>query len=203
MIVFGYRNPSSGFVRAAISIALGLVLLIWPAKSIEIVVQIIGSAIVILGAASAIMSLRINNIAAVISGILAAGLGVFMIVSPEFFRLILQFVVGLVLALFGFGQVSILFSAREYVRISVISYILGFACAIAGIVILFNPFGDSVSVLVRFMGAAITLYGVSSLIAAFKMRSAVKAFQKANAPAPDLETDSEGFSSYEDVTDSK
>lgn len=206
MIVFGYRNPSSGFVRATVCLLLGAALVMWPHLSVNLAVQVIGGFIAFLGLVSVLLALRASGsaymAASLSSALITVLFGVLLLVYPAFFAKVLMFLVGLVLFIFGVGQVVVLGGARQYVSVPVLSYVLALLSAAAGIVIIFNPF-ESVETVMIFMGAAIFVYGVSSMIAAFKMRKAVKAFQKANAPAPDLETDAEGFSSYEDVSSSR
>lgn len=205
MIVFGYRNPSSGFVRATVCLLLGAALVMWPHLSVNLAVQVIGGFVAFVGLVSVLLSFRASReasaymAASLSSALITVLFGVLLLVYPGFFAKVLMFLVGLVLFVFGVGQVVILGGARQYVSVPVLSYVLALLSAAAGIVIIFNPF-ESVETVMIFMGAAIFVYGVSSMIAAFKMRKAVKAFQKANAPAPDLETDAEGFSSYEDVS---
>lgn len=203
MFVFGYRNPSSGFVRAIICMLLGLALIVWPDRSGQMVVRIIGIAAVISGITSIAVTFRLRRTRALAvsatSAFVTSVFGVLLIMYPEPFIKVVMFIIGLVLTVFGIHQTASLFSARNYVTVSVFNYIFAVVTALAGIVILFRPF-KTVEVLMIFIGASILVYGVSSLMAAIKMRNAIKAFKEANSPAPDLKVDSDGFSEYEDVT---
>lgn len=203
MFVFGYRNPSSGFVRAIICMLLGLALMVWPDRSGQMVVRIIGIAAIISGIISIAVTLRLRRTRALAvsatSAFVTSVFGILLLLYPDPFIKVVMFIIGLVLTVFGIHQTVSLFSARSYVTVSVFNYIFAIIAALAGIVIIFKPF-KTVSVFMIFIGASIFVYGVSSILAAFKMRNAIKAFKEANSPAPDLKVDRDGFSEYEDVT---
>ncbi|MCI0130335.1 MULTISPECIES: DUF308 domain-containing protein [Enterococcaceae] len=84
---------------------------------------------------------------------------------------ILPIFLGILIIIGGATRISRALNLRQYVNISYVPMLVyGIALLIAGIFILFNPFG-SLIVLFQFFGIVLTLSGISELVTAIKLRN--------------------------------
>ncbi len=85
-----------------------------------------------------------NSVFPVITAIIAGGslaLGLWMMLEPAFFVAILMTMLGVLMIIAGASQMFTLLSARRAVNLSTMMYILPLMLIVAGIVVLYNPFG--------------------------------------------------------------
>ena len=168
---------------AAASIVLGLLLLLYPDTSGTILAVIIALALAAMGATHILNYLfrrfpddigRMD----LVSGLLMAGIGVFLFFRPGVLIGVLPVVMGFLL-LFG-GAVK-LQNAIDLARLKAplwwVILILAALSVIAGIVVLLNPFATA-ELLLMFLGASLLIDGIFDIYTLITLHRRVKRFRK-------------------------
>ncbi len=180
MITFAFRNRFSGLVRAILAILAGIALIVWPDKSLDIIVKVIAAAVVASGIFSLILGIIarrasglavpvLNTIVTILVGVLLFGF------SGEVTDIIL-YLVGFIAVLFGLFQGISLISARSFLRLSFLSFLLPVLCFFGGILMLVEPdFVKNAAVIVT--GSIFLVYGISELVVSWQMNKAMKEYE--------------------------
>lgn len=207
MITFAFRNRFSGLVRAILAILAGIALIVWPDKSLDIIVKVIAAAVVASGIFSLILGIIarragglavpvLNTIVTILVGVLLFGF------SGEVTDIIL-YLVGFIAVLFGLFQGISLISARSFLRLSFLSFLLPVLCFFGGILMLVEPdFVKNAAVIVT--GSIFLVYGISELVVSWQMNKAMKEYEIRFSGDGQDEGGSPGKSiRYEDVKDAE
>lgn len=207
MITFAFRNRFSGLVRAILAILAGIALIVWPDKSLDIIVKVIAAAVVASGIFSLILGIIarragglavpvLNTIVTILVGVLLFGF------SGEVTDIIL-YLVGFIAVLFGLFQGISLISARSFLRLSFLSFLLPVLCFFGGILMLVEPdFVKNAAVIVT--GSIFLVYGISELVVSWQMNKAMKEYEIRFSGDGQNDGGSPGKSiRYEDVKDAE
>ena len=207
MITFAFRNRFSGLVRAILAILAGIALIVWPDKSLDIIVKVIAAAVVASGIFSLILGIIarragglavpvLNTIVTILVGVLLFGF------SGEVTDIIL-YLVGFIAVLFGLFQGISLISARSFLRLSFLSFLLPVLCFFGGILMLVEPdFVKNAAVIVT--GSIFLVYGISELVVSWQMNKAMKEYKIRFSGDGQDDGGSQGKSiRYEDVKDAE
>ena len=207
MITFAFRNRFSGLVRAILAILAGIALIVWPDKSLDIIVKVIAVAVVASGIFSLILGIIarragglavpvLNTIVTILVGVLLFGF------SGEVTDIIL-YLVGFIAVLFGLFQGISLISARSFLRLSFLSFLLPVLCFFGGILMLVEPdFVKNAAVIVT--GSIFLVYGISELVVSWQMNKAMKEYEIRFSGDGQNDGGSPGKSiRYEDVKDAE
>lgn len=159
-----YKRSVAG---ALISIAMGFVLLLWPAHVLNYTVQIIGAVFCIIGIVSLVMSLRENRKnpsgLASVTGIGSIVLGLVLWFMSDTFTSLLMYLLGFVLLVMGIVQLTSYLSARKFGHIPFVSYLFPIVLLLMGLLILGDPNLAKETIIMLFGGAAV-FYGITDLI---------------------------------------
>lgn len=175
MIRFGYQNKVGVLLRSIVAVLIGIVMVVSPSSALHTVVQIIAVLLII----SAIVSFYAGykkgktNEGSLMSfnAVVNLGLGVVLFIFPGFVARFIIAILGFMLLFFGLFQVISLLSAIKTVNIPMASFIIPILVTLAGGFLIFNPFADSVMVMIA--GVSLIVYGVGDLLSAWKMRQAM------------------------------
>ena len=180
MITFGFRNRWGGILRSVVAIVLGVVMIALPSDSLEILVKVLAAMLIASGLVSAIFGIRSRQ-----SGVLGLMLfnsivdvliGVLMFCYPSFVAGFLVIVLGALLLGMGLLQFLSLISASSFVKMGFAAYILPVICVCGGLLIIIQP--DVIAaVLTVFAGIVLLIYGLSELIAGWKMHKAIEVYE--------------------------
>ncbi len=196
-IIKGLFNPTYGYVRAAIAIVAGVLLIIYPDVAVNTVIMIIGGLLIIIGGVSIALSFKDKNSHVNImgfNGFFDLLFGLVLLLFPSFFATLLIYVFGFIMLVFGIGEIANLASARRTLKFGIMYFILPFAIAACGVVMLFKPF-ESMTTLFMIFGVSLLVYGVSEFISTIKLRKVIKMQQAYEYRVED--------SSYEEVKGEK
>lgn len=172
MVIFGYKNRVNGPMRALIALAVGVMMVVFPAGALALLVKIIAAFIL----ASAVVSLTVGlrdkargtfplmSFNAVINLLI----GYLMFTHPAAIAKFMIYLIGFVLFIFGAVQLIALVGARRVVALGPGAFVLPAAVTLIGGFLLFNPFAESVMIIIA--GSALMLYGVSEIISSFRMK---------------------------------
>lgn len=172
MVIFGYKSGVNGLMRALVALAVGIMMVVYPAGALTTVVKIIAAFMIASGVVSLAVGLRdkergslpLMSFNALINLLLAILMFVFAPVIAKF----VIYLIGFVLLAFGIVQIIAFLGARRVMPVSSGSFVLPIVVTLIGGFILFNPFAESVMTIIA--GSALVLYGVSELLSSRRMK---------------------------------
>jgi uncharacterized membrane protein HdeD (DUF308 family) len=193
MVIFGYKSRVNGPMRALVALAVGVMMVVYPASALTTVVKIIAAFMIASGVVSLVVGLRdkdrgalpLMSFNALVNLLLAILMFVFAPVIAKF----VIYLVGFVLLAFGIVQIAAFLGARRIMPVSLGSFVLPIVVTMVGGFILFNPFAESVMTIIA--GSALVLYGVSEFLSSWRMKK-VKDFEDSQVDEQEahvLETD--------------
>lgn len=180
------KNMKVSFLLASVLyIALGLVLLIWPGISRDLICLSFGLLLLIYGIIT-IISFFVHDSRLgtfrfeLILGIVAAAAGLLFLIKPEFVKSVIPIVLGIYIiidALLNLKR-SLELHSLQYGRWWVI-LVLSLVSVALGVLILFWP-GMTVDVLTMVIGGVFVYNGLSDLWSIFKISRITKEYRKNN-----------------------
>ena len=193
MVIFGYKSRVNGPMRALVALAVGVMMVVYPASALTTVVKIIAAFMIASGVVSLVVGLRdkdrgalpLMSFNALVNLLLAILMFVFAPVIAKF----VIYLVGFVLLAFGIVQIAAFLGARRIMPVSLGAFVLPIVVTMVGGFILFNPFAESVMTIIA--GSALVLYGVSEFLSSWRMKK-VKDFEDSQVDEQEahvLETD--------------
>ncbi|MDY4043291.1 MAG: DUF308 domain-containing protein [Marinifilaceae bacterium] len=167
-IIYSSTSYKKTVVSSIITIAVGIVLVMWPTEVLNYMVKLIGAVFLVTGVVSLILSYQNREERAArglnsFSGIGSIILGIVLWAMAGFFTDMLMWLFGLLLLIAGTGQLVALFSARRMGDLPGMAYVFPILLLIAGLVSFLDPFSAKES-LIMFFGAMTIFYGITSLI---------------------------------------
>ena len=158
-------------ILSVIYIILGVILLIYPSQTIDVICRIIGATAVICGAYM-IMKFFFRGASSILSatglvfGIFCLVCGIILIASPDFVKSILPFIIGIVIIIDSAFKLMTSFEIKNTTRegwlgvlvLSVIGLVFGF-------IIVFNA-GATADFIVRIIGVSLIVEAIENLCTA-------------------------------------
>ncbi len=179
MITFGYKNKFSGFIRAIVAIALGVVMVVHKESAGELVAQIFAAFLVATGVVSFLFGFKDKKEGEIrmlnLNGVVNIILGVLLFCFASDVQNIVWVLIGLALLLFGLFHLVILYLARKMFQISPWSFLIPTVVAVLGLVLVFRPsfLGNTLGLIA---GISLILYGLSELFSTLRMRKVMKEY---------------------------
>lgn len=177
-----HEQRLSSVAAAVITLALGLVLVCWPDRSVNFLCMLLGVSIFITGMIYILgwLAKRKSGVPSffVLPGVILCALGVWLMTSPDSVIMLIQYIFGAILIFHGLVDLQGVFALIRY-RLSRwwVDLLLALATAGLGALILFNPFG-TFAALVILIGAALIFDGVSDLYLIIRLSLAYKAAER-------------------------
>jgi uncharacterized membrane protein HdeD (DUF308 family) len=178
---FGYyvTGRTSSVLRGVITLLLGCSLLFWPGFTSGLIVKLIAGFLLAIGCVtlfSAIAAASRSNSAipvlVVINVAVYMVFGLLVFLFPNFFLGLIAFLFGAVLLVAGISQLAGLYQGSKYAPVAGGMYVIPVVITICGIALFFSP-KASTEMLTMIFGGAVSLYGISELLAVWKLRNAV------------------------------
>ncbi len=173
-----------------LTVILGILFLIWPEVSLQVMARIVGVVLVISGICSAVYFFRSSKRLLLHSGILCIGMiniviGIWILYAPDFIIALMPKLIGLLLLINGIVTftAAVTLARSNYSRwwITLILSIIIFA---AGILFLVRPF-ETAMVFMRIAGASLVYTGAANLYSYFILKKAIKEVSRAVQNAAD------------------
>lgn len=180
MITFGYKNKINGPLRAAVAIAIGIVMVVSKTNALELAVRIIAAFLVATGLVSFIYGFVKRKEGAMnlmgVNAVVDILLGVLIFLWPGVVANLILYIVGFGLIAFGIFQIISLISASRVFGVGVGAFILPAMVVLSGGVLLARPgfIGEAIGI---FAGAALIVYGASELLSSWKMKKAIDEYE--------------------------
>ena len=180
MITFGFKSKTGGLLRAVVAIVLGVIMVSFPGSSLVVIVKILAAFLIASGLVSLVFGIvnrQTGGLALMITNTLVdIILGILIFMFPAEVASIVMFLLGLLIMFFGIFQIVVLMSANRVLPVGIWTFLLPVLCAAGGAMVMFHPFGLG-SVITLVAGIALLVYGVSELMATWKMRKAMKEYE--------------------------
>ena len=176
MIKFGYKNKFSGFIRAAVALAVGIVMVVTKTDAMVLAVRIIAAFLLASGLVSLLVGYRDrqNNQMPLmgVNGAVDILIALLVFLFPNFVAGLIVYLIGFVLLGFGLFQLITLASANRVMKVGVMAFVMPVLVLLAGAFLLARPtfIGTAVGTVA---GAALIVYGVSELLSSWKMKKAI------------------------------
>ena len=199
---FYVTNRTSSVARGVLTLLLGVCLLVWPGFTSGLIVKLIAGFLLAIGVVTLVSAMMAASktksaipvlVALNVAVYLLFGLLVFLF--PGFFLSLIAFLFGGVLLIAGLSQVIGLYQSSKYAPVGGGMYIVPVAITVCGIALFFSP-RASTEMLTMIFGAAVALYGISELFAAWKLRKG--AAPGSNGTSGDSSQQGE-YTDYEEV----
>lgn len=185
MFTFGYGSRISGPLRALIALAIGVMMVLRPDNALTTVVKVIAAFILASGLVSLIVGLKNRKDGSLplmsFNAIVDIIIGLVLFSFPGFVARFIIYLIGFVLLGFGIMQILALISAKRVTGFGLGAFVLPAIVTLVGGFLLFNPFAESVMVMIA--GAAIIVYGASEFLSSWKMKKAIDEYEIHQAPA--------------------
>lgn len=170
---------TTSVLRGAVTLIMGCCLLLWPGFTAGLIVKLIAGFLLAIGfitLATALLGASKTNspvpMIIVMNVLVYLVFGLLVFLFPNFFLGLIAFLFGAVLLVAGITQIVGLYQGSRYTKLSGGMYVIPVAITVCGIALFFSP-KASTEMLTMIFGAAVALYGVSELVAAWKLRKAV------------------------------
>ena len=185
MFTFGYGSKISGPLRALIALAIGVMMVLRPENALTTVVKVIAAFVLASGLVSLIVGLKNRKDGSLplmsFNAVVDIIIGLVLFSFPGFVARFIIYLIGFVLLGFGIMQILALVSAKRVMGLGLGAFILPIAVTLVGGFLLFNPFAESVMVMIA--GAAIIVYGASELFSSWKVKKAIDEYEIHQAPS--------------------
>lgn len=189
MITFGYKKWFESILRALIAIGIGIIFIFFGKEAGKWLIQLTGIGILFAGVIPIFSMLtkkkdedgkssRIGNILGITTCSLAAFIGLMMILWPLKFESLFRFLIAASIILFCLIQLIALISAMRLTKFASVPLIITGAVLVGAIVVMFL---DSAKVIYITTGVLLAIYGVSEIIALFRIKNAEKIWEEQNA----------------------
>jgi uncharacterized membrane protein HdeD (DUF308 family) len=189
------KIKTNSLVTAVIYAALGLVLLVWPKFSTDILCTALGLVLVVCGAVDGIIFLvnrdgSLYSSAHLVIGVVLAAVGIWLMARPTLIAVVIPRIIGILIGIHGVSDIAdALTLHRGRDRGWVAALALGFVTLAAGAVLVYDPF-DAFTTAIRIIGLCLLYDGISDIWIAFRVRKARKQAERdaqAEANAVDAE----------------
>mgnify|MGYP003208879466 CR=1 FL=1 len=179
-----FFDRSYGYARAIVALVGGLVMVVWPEAVKNYIMIILGALILAVGVVTLIMSYtgkwRKEKVPLLLlNSIVDIAFGLVLIIFPKFFTDLIMFVFGLILLVFGLGEIINLFRTARVVRVPWPLFIGPAITLILGVVMFFFP-GESGNLLFILFGSTLLLYAVSEFASTYTIRREMKNVNQEN-----------------------
>lgn len=201
MFTFGYKSKINGPLRALIALAVGIMMVVNPGEALTAVVKVIAAFLLASGLVSLVVGLRNKKDGSLplmsFNALVDVLLGLFLFVFPGFVAKFMIYLIGFALLAFGVVQILALASARKMTGLGFGAFVLPAIVTLVGGFILFNPFAESVMVMIT--GAALVVYGASELLSSWRMKKAIDEYEIRQAPEKETPVQENPVTEVKDV----
>ena len=176
------RTTTSIIISSVAAFILGLVMAVVPGISIQVIGIAAGIYIILHGITLIVLDFMAHNayvpFNGVITGILSIIVGLLLIAMPDALTTIFAIALGIWIILSSVNVISIAMSVRKSISSWYLWLLFGIIDLICGIIILFNPFASSISIVVL-GGIIVMVHSVVTIIDMIMIRKNIKSVAKA------------------------
>lgn len=175
------KITTSVLVSSIIAFIIGLMMAVIPGISLQVIGIVVGIYIMIHGCVLIILNFMAHSIYipfhGIMSGLLSIVVGLILVAMPNALSTIFAIALGLWIILSSINTISIAISVKDAIQNWYLWLILGIIDLICGLIILFNPFASSLSVVVL-GGIIIMVHSVITIVDTIMIRKDAKNIAK-------------------------
>lgn len=176
------RTTTSILISAVVAFLLGLLMVLIPNISLQVVSIVFGIYIIIHGVALIVLDFMAHNayipFHGIMSGILSIIVGIILVAMPNVLATVFTLALGIWIILSSINVISIAISVRKGVSNWYLWLIFGIIDLICGIIIMFNPFASSISIVIL-GGVIMMIHAVITFADTIMIRNDAKDVAKA------------------------
>ena len=176
------RTTTSILISSVVAFILGLVMALVPNISLQVIGIVFGIYIIIHGIALIVMDFMAHNIYipfhGIMSGILSIIVGIILVAMPNVLATVFTLALGIWIILSSINIISISITVRKAVPNWYLWLLLGIIDFICGVIILFNPFASSISIVVL-GGVIMMIHAIITFADTLMIRNDAKEVAKA------------------------
>ena len=201
MFTFGYKSKLNGPLRALIALAVGIMMVVNPGEALTTVVKVIAAFLLASGLVSLFVGLRNRKDGSLplmsFNALVDVALGLVLFIFPGFIARFIIYLIGFMLLAFGVIQILAMMSVKRVTGIGFGAFVIPAVVTLVGGFILFNPFAESVMVMIA--GGALVVYGASELFSSWKMKKAIDEYEIRQAPKEETPVQENPMAEVKDV----
>lgn len=176
------RTTTSILISSVVACLLGLLMAVMPGITLEVIGLVFGIYIIIHGIVLIVLDFMSHNVyvpfQGIMSGILSIIVGIILVAMPNILTTIFAVALGIWIILSSVNIISIAISVRKGVPSWYWWLILGIIDLICGVIILFNPFASSISIVVL-GGIIMMIHSIITFVDTIMIRKDAKEVAKA------------------------
>lgn len=176
------RTTTSIIIASIVAFIIGLIMVLAPGISLEIIGIIVGIYVIVFGVVLIGLSFTSRSFSVpffgVMTGILSVILGIALLAMPHLLSTILAIVLGIWIIISSVDIISISITVKKEYSGWFWLLLLGIIDLVCGVIILFNPFASSISIAIV-GGVVIMIHSAITLIDMIMLKKNVKDIAKA------------------------
>ena len=168
MINYFKKMKTNDLISSLIFVVIGLVLLIWPGTSTQVVCMVLGGVLLAYGVIQIVMYLfakekTLYHQGMLILGIILSVIGAWILLKPEMIIAAVPVIMGIIIVMHGVHNIvqGLQLKGMDYVKWW-IAFALGIVTVALGSILIYNPF-SVVNTVVRVIGAFLIYDGISRI----------------------------------------
>lgn len=176
------RTTTSILISSVVAFILGLVMVLVPNISLQAIGIVFGVYMIVHGAALIVLDFMAHNIYipfhGIMSGFLSIIVGLILIAMPNILSTVFVIALGIWVILSSINTISVALTVRNTISNWYLWLLLGIVDLICGVIVLFNPFASSIT-LVVFGGIIMMIHSVLTFADTIMIRNDAKEVVKA------------------------
>ena len=176
------RTTTSIIISSVIAFILGLIMAVVPNVSLQAMSIVIGIFMIMYGVALMVLDFMAHHVYipfyGIMSGLLSIIAGIILIAMPNVLSVVFAIALGIWIILSSVNVISISLTVRGKVQNWYLWLLLGIIDLICGVIILFNPFASSISIVVL-GGIIIMVHSVITIVDMIMIKNDAKELSKA------------------------
>ena len=176
------RTTTSIIISSVIAFILGLIMAVVPNVSLQAMSIVIGIFMIVYGVALMVLDFMAHHVYipfyGIMSGLLSIIAGIILIAMPNVLSVVFAIALGIWIILSSVNVISISLTVRGKVQNWYLWLLLGIIDLICGVIILFNPFASSISIVVL-GGIIIMVHSVITIVDMIMIKNDAKELSKA------------------------
>lgn len=176
------RITTSVLLLSILAFVIGLLMVVVPNASLQVIGITFGIFAILFGVVLIALDFALNNIYVpffgILSGVLSVIVGIVLIAMPGILPTVFGIVLGIWIILSSVNIISIAIAVRKGFSKWGLLLLLGIIDLVSGIIVLFNPFASSLSIVVL-SGIVIMIHSAVTIVDMIMLKSDVKEIAKA------------------------
>lgn len=177
------KFKANEWISSPVFVVIGLLLLIWPGTSTQVVCMMLGGVLLLYGVIQIVMYLlakekTIYHQGMLVLGIILSVIGAWILLKPDMIIAAVPVIMGIIIVMHGVHNIvqGLQLKGLDYEKWWV-AFVLGIVTVVLGCVLIYNPF-RVVNTVVRVLGAFLIYDGISRIWITSRVFKSRKSYEK-------------------------